>query len=137
MRKLAKVTSILFAFIFLGMQFVSIAAMPKTSALIVVHMAEVVNPQVGAILNRSCQDCHSNRTNWPWYSHVAPVSWIVSKHVSEGREMLDFSALTDQSRAESDRMLICDAVSSGRMPLASYTMVHRKATLSKSDVRLI
>ena len=53
-------------------------------------MAEVINPQVGAILDRSCQDCHSSRTTWPWYSRVAPVSWIVSKHVSEGREMLDF-----------------------------------------------
>jgi len=89
-RRLAKLTLILLGFVFLGMQFVSIAAMPKTSAPIGVHMA--VNPQVGAILDRSCQDCHSNHTNWPWYRHVAPVSWIVSKHVSEGREMLDFSA---------------------------------------------
>ena len=137
MRRLARLSLILLGFIFLGMQFVSIAAMPKTSATIGVHMAEVVNPQVGAILDRSCQDCHSNRTNWPWYSHVAPVSWIVSKHVSEGREMLDFSAWTDQSRAESERILICDAVSSRSMPLASYTMIHRKARLSKLDVKLI
>jgi len=136
-RRIAKFILILLGFIFLGMQFVSIAAMPKTSAPIGVHMAEVVNPQVGAILDRSCQDCHSNHTNWPWYSHVAPVSWIVSKHVSEGREMLDFSAWTDQSRAESERTLICDAVSSGSMPLASYTMIHRKARLSKLDVKLI
>jgi len=136
-RRLAKLTLILLGFIFLGMQFSSIAAMPKTSAPIGGQMAEVVNPQVGAILNRSCQDCHSNRTNWPWYSRVAPVSWIVSKHVSEGRQMLDFSAWTDQSRAESERMLICDAVSSGSMPLASYTMIHRKARLSKLDVKLI
>jgi Haem-binding domain len=137
MRRLAKNTLILLGFIFLGMQFVSIAAMPKTSAPVRAHMAEVANPQVGAILDRSCQDCHSDHTNWPWYSHIAPVSWIVSKHVSEGREMLDFSAWTDQSRAESERMLICDAVSSGSMPLASYTMIHRKARLSKLDVKLI
>jgi Haem-binding domain len=136
-RRLAKLTLILLGFVFLGMQFVSIAAVPKTSAPTGVHMEEVVNPQVGAILDRSCQDCHSNRTNWPWYSHVAPVSWIVSKHVSEGREMLDFSAWTGQPRTESERMLICDAVSSGSMPLASYTMIHRKAILSKSDVKLI
>jgi hypothetical protein len=136
-RRLARLTLILIGFIFLGMQFVSIAAMPKNSATIGVHMAEVAKPQVGAILERSCQDCHSNGTNWPWYSHVAPVSWIVSKHVSEGREMLDFSAWTDQSRAESERGLICDAVSSGNMPLASYTMIHREARLSNLDVKLI
>jgi hypothetical protein len=137
MRRLAKHTLILLGFIFLGMQFVSVAAMPKNSAPIGAPMAEVVNPQVGAILDRSCQDCHSNRTNWPWYSHVAPVSWIVSKHVSDGREMLDFSEWTDQPRAEGERSLICDAVSSGSMPLASYTMIHRKARLSKHDVKLI
>ena len=137
MRRIAKSILILLGFIFLGMQFVSIAAMPKTSAPTGVHMAEVVNPQVGAILDRSCQDCHSDHTNWPWYSRVAPVSWIVSKHVSEGREVLDFSAWTDQSREEGERTLICDAVSSGSMPLASYTMIHRKARLSKSDVKLI
>jgi hypothetical protein len=137
MRRLVKNTLILLGLIFLGMQFASIAAMPKTSAPIGAPMAEVVNPQVGAILDRSCQDCHSNHTNWPWYSHIAPVSWIVSKHVNEGREMLDFSEWTDQPRAESERMLICDAVSSGSMPLASYTMIHRKAKLSKVDVKLI
>src|SRR5262252_10107628 len=137
MRKLAKLTAVLFTSIFLGMQFVPSTAMPKTSATDTANTAKAIDPQVGAILNRSCQDCHSNRTNWPWYSRVAPVSWIVSKHVSEGRQMLDFSAWTDQSRAESERMLICDAVSSGSMPLASYTMIHRKARLSKLDVKLI
>jgi len=135
MHRLAKLTLILLGFIFLGMQFVSTAAMPKTSAG--VHMAEVIDPQVGAILDRSCQDCHSNHTNWPWYSHVAPVSWIVSKHVSQGREMLDFSDWADASHSEDERMLICDAVSSRSMPLASYTMIHSKAKLSKLDVKLI
>ena len=137
MRRLAKLILIFLGLVFLGMQFVSTAATPKTSAPTGVHMAEVVDRQVGAILDRSCQDCHSNRTNWPWYSHVAPVSWVVSKHVSQGREMLDFSAWTDQTHSESERMLICDAVSSGRMPLPSYTMIHGNAKLSKLDVKLI
>jgi hypothetical protein len=137
MHRLAKLTLILLGFIFLGMQFVSTAAMPKTSAATGVHMAEVIDPQVGAILDRSCQDCHSNHTNWPWYSHVAPVSWIVSKHVSQGRETLDFSDWADAPHSEDERMLICDAVSSRSMPLASYTMIHSKAKLSKLDVKLI
>ena len=68
MRRLAKLTSILFAFIFLGMQFVPTAATPKTSATTGTHMAKMINPQVGAILDRSCQDCHSSCTTWPWYS---------------------------------------------------------------------
>ena len=110
LRKLAKLTSILSALVFLGMQFVPTAARSKTSATTAAHMAEVINPQVGAILDRSCQDCHSSRTNWPWYSRVAPVSWIVSKYVSEGRQMLDFSEWPNQRHSEDERMLICDAV---------------------------
>jgi hypothetical protein len=100
-------------------------------------MAKVIDPQVGAILDRSCQDCHSTGTNWPWYSHVAPVSWIVSKHVSEGREMLDFSEWANQPQPPDERAEICDAVSDGRMPLPAYTLIHRKAKLSKRDVELI
>jgi len=136
-RRLAKLTLISLGFVFLGMQFVSTASTPKTPAPTGIHTAGVVDPRVGTILDRSCQDCHSNRTNWPWYSHVAPVSWIVSQHVREGREMLDFSAWTDRPHSESERMLICDAVSSGGMPLASYTMIHRTAKLSKLDIKLI
>ena len=137
MRKLAKLTSILFALVLLGMQFIPTATKSKTSATTAAHMAEVINPQVGAILDRSCQDCHSSGTNWPWYSRVAPVSWIVSKHVREGREMLDFSEWANQPHSEDERMLICDAVSDGRMPLPGYTVIHRNAKLSKRDVELI
>ena len=137
MGKLTKLTSILFALVFIGMQFVPTAARSKTSATTAAPMVEVINPQVGAILDRSCQDCHSSRTSWPWYSHVAPVSWIVSKHVREGREMLDFSEWATQPHSEDERMLICDAVSEGRMPLPEYTVIHRNAKLSKRDVELI
>jgi hypothetical protein len=101
------------------------------------HAAEMINPQIGKILNRSCQDCHSNRTTWPWYSRVAPVSWVIAKHVIEGREVLDFSQWATQPPSEGERTLICDAVSEGRMPLREYTAIHRKAKLSKQDVKSI
>jgi hypothetical protein len=71
MRKLAKLTSILLVSVFFGMQFVPTRGTSKTSTART-HTAEMINPQVGKILDRSCQDCHSNRTAWPWYSHVAP-----------------------------------------------------------------
>jgi hypothetical protein len=136
LRKLAKLTSILFVSVFIGMQFVPIPATSNTSTA-GTYTAAMINPQVGKILDRSCQDCHSNRTAWPWYSHVAPVSWVISKHVVEGREMLDFSEWVNQPPSENERMLICDAVSNGRMPLPGYTVIHRNARLSKRDVDLI
>jgi hypothetical protein len=137
MRRLAKLTSIAFAVVFLGIQLFSISITAKTPATSDAHMSQVINPQVGAILDRSCQDCHSNHTTWPWYSRVAPMSWMVSKHVREGREVLDFSEWTNRPPAADERMLICDAVSDGQMPLREYTMIHRKAKLSKQDVALI
>ena len=137
MRRLAILFSILFVFVFLGMQLFSNPIRPTTSATTGTHMARVTNPQVGAILDRSCLDCHSSQTTWPWYSRVAPVSWMVSKHVKEGREMLDFSDWTKQPPSADERMLICDAVSDGEMPLPGYTIIHRKAKLSKRDVGLI
>jgi hypothetical protein len=137
MRKLAKLTSILFAFFFLGIQLFSIPVTPKTSETTRARMAQVINPQVGAILDRSCQDCHSSHTTWPWYSRIAPVSWVVAKHVREGREVLDFSEWAKHPPSADERMVICDAVSDGEMPLPEYTMIHRKAKLSKRDVGLI
>jgi len=136
MRKLAKLTSILLVSVFIGMQFVPTPAISKTPTA-ETHTAEMINPQVGKILDRSCQDCHSNRTVWPWYSHVAPASWVISKHVNEGRKMLDFSEWTNQPPSADERMLICDAVSDGRMPLPGYTVIHRNARLSKQDVELL
>ncbi len=135
-RKIAKLTPILLVSVFIGMQFVPTPGVSK-SPTTRPHTAELTNPRVGKILDRSCQDCHSNRTAWPWYSHVAPVSWIISKHVNEGREILDFSEWATQPPSEDERMLICDAVSDGRMPLPGYTAIHRNARLSKQDVKLI
>jgi hypothetical protein len=121
---------------FIGMQFVPTPGVSKTSTT-GPHTAEVINPRVGKILDRSCMDCHSNRTAWPWYSHVAPVSWVISKHVNEGREILDFSEWATQPPSEGERLLMCDAVSDGRMPLPGYTAIHRNARLSKQDVEVI
>ena len=135
-RKLTKLTPVLLVPVFVAVQFVPTPAVSKTSTTRP-RMAEMINPQVGKILDRSCQDCHSNRTAWPWYSHVAPLSWVISKHVNEGREVLDFSEWATRPPSEGERMLICDAVSDGRMPLSGYTAIHRHARLSKQDVRLI
>ena len=92
-----------------------------------------VPPQVASILERSCNDCHSNRTEWPWYSHVAPVSWFVVDHVEEGRRDMNFS---DWPQSESAELLksICHEVKSGAMPLGSYTLLHADARLSHADV---
>ncbi|MCB9848978.1 MAG: heme-binding domain-containing protein [Phycisphaeraceae bacterium] len=93
-------------------------------------------PQVMSILKRSCFDCHSNETVWPWYSYVAPVSWLVADDVEEGREHVNFSAW-DGYDAEDRADLIGECwkeVSRGKMPLKKYLRMHPDAALSQEDL---
>lgn len=87
------------------------------------------------ILERSCADCHSNRTRWPWYSSVAPVSWLVASDVEEGREHLNFSVWGTYSRKrQASRLLdISREVDKGEMPMGIYVLMHGNARLSTAD----
>jgi hypothetical protein len=102
--------------------------------------AVAVPPEVEAILARSCDDCHSNRTEWPWYSDIAPVSFVVVNHVNEGRRHLNFSewlppGAGDPAAYTFERLHnVCKSVQSDSMPLKSYTFIHRQATLSEQDI---
>jgi len=91
---------------------------------------------VRAILDRSCRDCHSNETRWPWYSHVAPMSWMLLQHVNGGRDRMNYSAWTSYDSDEQDKFLggMCTLTKKGRMPLPSYLWLHRGARLSDADV---
>jgi hypothetical protein len=98
-----------------------------------------VPPHVTAILERSCNDCHSSKTVWPWYSKVAPVSWYLVDHVREGRNELSFSQWGTYSTRKKDRKLeeICGEVKNGKMPLPSYIRLHPEARLSSADVKTL
>ena len=98
-----------------------------------------MSPQVAAILDRSCRDCHSNKTRWPWYSHVAPMSWFVIDHVNHGRSHLNLSewGRYDNSEAGNQLRNMCKEVRAGVMPLDSYLLIHRNAQLSEQDVKLL
>jgi hypothetical protein len=94
-----------------------------------------VPPQVLAILERSCFDCHSNQTRWPWYSNIAPASWLVAKDVANGRKHLNFSewGTYNQKRRASKLEDISDEVDRGDMPDSKYLLIHRDALLSAAD----
>lgn len=77
---------------------------------------------------RACFDCHSNQTQWPWYSNVAPMSWLVQSHVEEGRRELNFSVW---SQGEGDEA--AEAVRDGEMPPRSYTLLHPEARLTDAE----
>lgn len=98
-----------------------------------------VPPDVDAIFNRSCADCHSNRTAYPWYSQVAPSSWLLSDHVQEGRQELNISVWNTYDTRKKVRKLgaICDEVGKGEMPLSSYLLIHWDAKLREGDAKTI
>jgi hypothetical protein len=94
---------------------------------------------VRAIFERACYDCHSNETNWPWYSRMAPVSWLVAHDVEEGREHLNFSQWNNysaQDRVEL-REEIWEEVEKGEMPLWIYRPLHPETSLDQKDLDLL
>lgn len=98
-----------------------------------------VSHEVAAIFDRSCKDCHSNKTRWPWYTNISPISWILVNHVNEGRDHLNLSEWGLYNRREAQDILsqICKEVKSGGMPLSSYTRIHKDARLSTQDVAVL
>jgi hypothetical protein len=94
---------------------------------------------VQAIVRRACFDCHSNETVWPWYSYVAPVSWLVAHDVNEGREHLDLSRFADMSEdkrsAKADEM--AEEAENDAMPPSQYLIMHKGAKLSAEDKKVL
>lgn len=90
---------------------------------------------MGNTLARACGNCHSDQTNWPWYSHVAPLSWWIGNHVREGRTELNFSQWTTYAahRKRNELDSICGVISNGKMPPMAYTAVHPEARLASRD----
>lgn len=83
---------------------------------------------------RACFDCHSNETRWPWYTHVAPMSWLVQRHVEEGRTVLNFS---EWNRPYEEAGEASEAVLEGEMPLWSYLLAHPSARLTATETQAL
>jgi len=100
---------------------------------------EKLDGDVSVILKTSCYDCHSNQTPYPWYSHVAPVSWLVANDVKEGRAKLNFSDWKLNNKRRKIRQLedIKEQVQQGEMPMGIYTVIHKKAKLTESQKQLL
>jgi len=102
--------------------------------------AEVpASPEARAVLRRACYDCHSHETVWPWYSMVAPVSWLLARDVREGRDELNFSTWDRYTAQEQVKNLkkSWEETSEGEMPLWFYLPVHRDAVLSAEDKAIL
>ena len=113
---------------------------PFTAAQTIDNIVNVPT-DVHASLTRACADCHSNQTEWPWYSYVALTSWFVVDHVDQGRRRINFSTWVrpgHEPQESSDRLkAMCREVQSGGMPLTSFEIMHWHSWLSADDVNRI
>jgi len=98
-----------------------------------------VPTQIGSVLRRSCYDCHSNNTEYPWYSSIQPMGWLINKHISEGKKNLNFSEFGTYSQRKQVSKLksIAKQIEQNKMPLPSYTMIHQNAILTSNEKSLI
>ncbi len=120
--------------IFFGIQFIPVE---RTNPPV---ETRTVGPQpVTDLLRRSCFDCHSNETVWPWYGKVAPFSWLVVRDVNNGREKLNFSTWNRLSLADQDRLMaeIWQKVKFTDMPPPMYVFANQKARVTTDHHRML
>ena len=108
---------------------------PPVTAEQSVQATATVPAEIDAVLRRSCYDCHSSETRWPWYSGVAPMAWAVAHDVHEARAQFSFSEWGTYPARKRIALLekMCDEVREGKMPLKQYVWLHRDAALSETD----
>ena len=100
--------------------------------------AEIGTP-VLEVLQRSCQNCHSERTTWPAYSHLAPISWLIEKDVQDGRSHWNMSKWDQYGIEDREHILsqIGPMIRNRKMPLPQYLLLHPEAKLSDADAELL
>lgn len=133
MKKVLRVILIILTGAFLVIQFIP-SGMPDNQPVKGKGLFELVDVPIEteALLRASCYDCHSQEAKFPWYSHVAPVSWLVARDINVGRENLDFSHWGNLSKRERLGALgeISEEVENGSMPMPIYITMHPEADLS-------
>ncbi len=140
MKKTLKILGIL---IFVGFVVLQFFGIDKTTPPIVpsetLEAAVSVPADISQIMVRSCNDCHTNATIYPWYSNVQPFGWFLKNHIEEGRQKLNFSIFNIYTAQKKAKRLddVCDQVESKEMPLPSYLWIHRDAVLTDSDAKAL
>ena len=125
---------------FVGIQFVPTDpnlsdVVPDTDFMSVNQVAKDIEHD----LRVSCYDCHSNNTQYPWYSKVQPIAWFLEGHIKEGKAELNFNewdSLSSRRKASKLRSII-KQIESGEMPMASYTLIHKEATFSEEETQKV
>ncbi len=94
-----------------------------------------VSDSVKVILAKACNDCHSNKTQYPWYTNIQPVGWWIDDHIEDGKHHLNFDEFSNYRIAKQYKKLeeCMDEVKEGGMPIGSYTLIHKEAVLTEAE----
>ena len=127
---------ILLIVVFFAIQFIQ-PARNTNGQVLPTDISKVVSvpENVQSLLQTACYDCHSNQTNYPWYTYVQPVGWILQNHITNGKKELNFNDFGSYSkrRQQSKLKAIAGQVRDDEMPLSSYRLMHEKARLNKDE----
>lgn len=140
MKKFLKIAVVVLFAVFIAIQFVRPdLTNPPIIQTETIESAVEIPKDAAAIFERSCSDCHTNKTNYPWYGKVSPFNWFLARHIEEGRRELNFSVWNTYEKRRKKRKLdrICEQITDGEMPLPSYLWIHRAAKLSEKDVKVL
>ena len=135
MKKL-KATILVLLVVLVGLQFFPTRSNHSTTISSTDFVKTYEAPEnIAQSLQASCYDCHSNNTNYPWYSKVQPVGWLLEDHINKGKEVLNLSEFGSYSgrKQQSKLTSMISQIEDDKMPLAAYTFIHRKALLSKEN----
>ena len=126
--------------IFIAIQFIQ-PAHNKSGQVLPTDFAKLYTVPVNVqfILQNACYDCHSNNTNYPWYSNIQPMAWIMARHISNGKEKLNFSHFgSNTTRKQISKLKeISNQIKDGEMPITSYKLMHKSARLSQDEKALL
>jgi hypothetical protein len=111
---------------------------PRIDAKQTMEASLAVPSQVSGMLQRACSNCHSSETHWPWYSRIAPASWLIGRDVHEARKAMNLSRWASQNGRRPELAVAtltaaCFDVRNGRMPKWNYTLLHPEARVSKLE----
>lgn len=135
MKSISKV--VLFGIVALGGFFLLIQLVPygrNHTNLPVVDEPNWPSQEVRALAERACFDCHSHETEWPWYTNIAPMSWMIQRDVEEGREHLNFS---NWIQGEQHVDEVREVVGEGEMPPFNYLPLHPEARLTDAEKEIL
>ncbi len=139
---MSRIRKILLALLlaFIAIQFIQ-PAHNKSEQVLPTDFARVfvIPNNVQSVLQAACYDCHSNNTNYPWYSNIQPMAWMMTRHIKNGKDKLNFSDFGSYTirRQISKLKGIANQLKDNEMPISSYKLMHKNARLTQEEKTLL